>query len=167
MTSSYNYTFDSLSRLGDDVCGISERDMQNQNFGSYLTQNHWESECNMKKPVNFATTQPNVYYNGGAGVVAPCYVDDHSDLTIGATQNRPKCRITLVERPYLTIPYLGKGDCMIHHSMIVHGSGINKSSKSRKGLTVRFKAKSSRIDKVRQKTYWKSLKKQVIERKKI
>ncbi len=65
------------------------------------------------------------------------------------------------------IPNLGKGDCMIHHSMIVHGSGINKSSKSRKGLTVRFKAKSSRIDKVRQKTYWKSLKKQVIERKKI
>ena len=63
----------------------------------------------MKKPINFATTQPNVYYNGGAGVVAPCYVDDHSDLTIGATQNRPKCRITLVERPYLTIPYLGKG----------------------------------------------------------
>jgi len=109
MTSTYNYTFDSLSRIGDDVCGISERDMQNQNFGSYLTQNYWESECNMKKPVHFATTQPNVYYNGGPGVVAPCYVDDHTDLTIGATQNRPKCRITLVERPFLTIPYLGRG----------------------------------------------------------
>ncbi len=64
------------------------------------------------------------------------------------------------------IPELNKGDCMIHHSMIVHGSGINKSSRSRKGLTVRFKAKSSKIDKVRQKTYWKSLSKQVIERKK-
>ena len=28
MTSSYNYTFDSLSRIGDDVCGISERDIK-------------------------------------------------------------------------------------------------------------------------------------------
>ena len=64
------------------------------------------------------------------------------------------------------IPKLDKGDCMIHHSMIVHGSSINKSSKSRKGLTVRFKAKSSKIDKLRQMRYLKSLKKQIIERKK-
>ena len=135
MTSSYNYTFDSLSRIGDDVCGISERDMQNQNFGSYLTQNHWESECNMKKPINFATTQPNVYYNGGAGVVAPCYVDDHSDLTIGATQNRPKCRITLVERPYLTIPYLGKGPSKpVLESKLQQGS-YSGDKKSCKNLT--------------------------------
>ena len=30
MASSYNFTFDNLSRIGDDVCGISERDIKNQ-----------------------------------------------------------------------------------------------------------------------------------------
>ncbi len=65
------------------------------------------------------------------------------------------------------IPKLNKGDCMIHHSMIVHGSNVNKSSKSRKGLTVRFKARSSKVDKLKQNQYWKHLDKQIIERKKI
>tara|TARA_Y100000741_G_scaffold364992_1_gene358300 strand:+ start:3092 stop:3847 length:756 start_codon:yes stop_codon:yes gene_type:complete len=65
------------------------------------------------------------------------------------------------------IPKLNKGDCMIHHSMIVHGSGINKSSKSRKGLTVRFKARSSKVDKLKQNVYWKFLDKQVEQRKRV
>jgi len=56
---------------------------------------------------------------------------------------------------------------MIHHSMIVHGSGINKSSKSRKGLTVRFKARSSKVDKLKQNVYWKFLDKQVEQRKRV
>ena len=28
--SAFSYTFDGLSRIGDDVCGISEKDMMNQ-----------------------------------------------------------------------------------------------------------------------------------------
>ena len=38
MSSVHSYTFDNLSRIGDDVCGISEKEMQNENFGSYSVQ---------------------------------------------------------------------------------------------------------------------------------
>ena len=39
MASVHNFTFDKLSRIGDDLCGITERDLQNQQFGSYGTTN--------------------------------------------------------------------------------------------------------------------------------
>ena len=35
MTSTHSFNFDNLSRLGDDVCGISARDTQNNKIGSY------------------------------------------------------------------------------------------------------------------------------------
>ena len=60
MASLYNYTFDNISRIGDDVCALSERDMQNNNFGTYSTKNYFEKFCGMKQPISFATKQPNV-----------------------------------------------------------------------------------------------------------
>ena len=70
MANVHNFTFDTMSRIGNDLCGISEKDLQNQKVGSYLTYNHFEKDSCMGKPIHFATSQPNVYYNGGAGVSA-------------------------------------------------------------------------------------------------
>lgn len=109
MASSYNFTFDNLSRIGDDVCGISERDMQNQQFGSYSTQNYFEKFCGLNQPLNFATQQPNVTLGGGYGVSDSCKINNDSNLRIKKTQTNPKCRISLRERPFKTVPYLGKG----------------------------------------------------------
>ena len=41
MSSVHSYTFDSLSRIGDDVCGVSERESKNENFGSYSVQSYF------------------------------------------------------------------------------------------------------------------------------
>lgn len=110
MTSTHSFTFDNLSRLGDDVCGISARDMQNNKIGSYLTQNHFEKDCGLKSQINFSTQQPNVFLSsGGYGVADSCNIEDDSDLRIGGTQTNPKCRITLQQRQFLTVPFLGKG----------------------------------------------------------
>ena len=48
MSSVHSYTFDSLSRIGDDVCGVSEREMQNENFGSYSVQSYFAKNCGRK-----------------------------------------------------------------------------------------------------------------------
>ena len=40
---------------------------------------------------------------------------------------------------------LNAGDILIHHCLIVHGSKENSSSQDRTGLTIRYKASSSRI----------------------
>ena len=63
MTSVYNYTFDNLSRIGDDECDISQRNVQNVAFGDYSTKNYFVQYCGMKKPISFATSQPNIFYN--------------------------------------------------------------------------------------------------------
>jgi len=130
MATTHNYVFDSLSRIGDDVCGISERDMQNQKHGSYLTQNHWSSNCGMKAPINFATSQPNIYYTGGVGVTEGCTVDNDSRLRIGSTQTNPKCRISLLERPFKTVPFLGRGpgNAVLESKLMQGASVLDKKS---------------------------------------
>jgi len=104
-----DYTFFNSSRIGDDQCGISGRDAQNNEFGTYLTTNYFENWCGMKKPIDFATSQPGIFYNGGSGGAGGCNVNSDSKLKIGSIQTHPKCRISLYQRPFATVPFLGRG----------------------------------------------------------
>ena len=38
-----------------------------------------------------------------------CVVDQNSQLLIGSVQTHPKCKIDLFQRPFATVPYLGRG----------------------------------------------------------
>ena len=113
MTTNYNYIFNNLSRIGDDNCGVTARDTQNSNIGSYNTTNYFLSQCGMKKPIDFATKQPGIFYSGGPGNsnsgAGGCNIGSDSNLKIGSVQTHPKCRISLYQRPFATVPYLGRG----------------------------------------------------------
>ena len=61
-------------------------------------------------------------------------------------------------------PTLNPGDILIHNCVVVHGSEKNKSNKPRKGLTLRFKSHSSKIDKFLRKKYEVELKSQINKR---
>tara|TARA_B110000444_G_scaffold90697_1_gene85703 strand:- start:44039 stop:44788 length:750 start_codon:yes stop_codon:yes gene_type:complete len=63
------------------------------------------------------------------------------------------------------LPNLMPGDCMIHNCEIVHGSTANKSNNSRRGWTLRFRAKSTEIDKEKKKRYESDLNSQIKKRK--
>jgi hypothetical protein len=64
----------------------------------------------MSRPIEFATSQPNVFFKGGNQVGAGgCNIDENSDLLIGTINTHPKCKISLLERPFKTVPYLGRG----------------------------------------------------------
>ena len=105
-----NYMFYDLSRVGDDQCSISGRDQQNNEFGTYTTTNYFANWCGMKKPISFATEQPGIFYNGGEPCGAGgCNVSYDSKLKIGTIQTHPKCRISLYQRPFATVPFLGRG----------------------------------------------------------
>ena len=113
MTTTYNYIFNNLSRIGDDNCGITARDTQNNNIGSYNTTNYFLSQCGMKQPIDFATKQPGIVCGGGPGNsnsgAGGCNVESDSNLKIGSIQTHPKCKISLYQRPFITVPYLGRG----------------------------------------------------------
>lgn len=110
MASSVNYTFDNLTRIGNDNCDMSQRNVQNLASSNYTLSNFFSSDCSMKKPIEFATNQPNVFYKGGNQVgVGGCNIDQNSELLIGSINTHPKCKISLWERPFKTVPYLGRG----------------------------------------------------------
>lgn len=105
-----SYTFDNISRIGNDSCCISQTDIQNVNSCNYMTQNYFASDCSMKTPIALATTQPGIMYNGGYNSGSGgCNIDDSSKLQIGTIQTHPKSRIDLFQRPFATVPYLGRG----------------------------------------------------------
>ena len=104
------YTFDNLSRIGLDQCNVSQTDIQNVAACNYSTQNYFASDCSMKNPIELATTQPGIMYNGGFNSGAGgCNIDTNSMLQIGTIQTHPKARIDLFQRPFATVPFLGRG----------------------------------------------------------
>ena len=58
-------------------------------------------------------------------------------------------------------PKLKPGDCLVHSSMIVHGSNNNFSNLPRRGLTLRYIAKTDSFDKNRMQKYKADLKKNI------
>ena len=132
MASVYNYTFDSLTRLGDDQCYVSERTKQNTQYGTYNTTNYFAQNCGLTQPMNFATSMPNVFVNGGFGNsgAGGCNINSDSKLKIGTIQTNPKCKISLYTRPFVTVPYLGRGPSNpILESQVQQGDQItNKKS---------------------------------------
>lgn len=104
------YTFDNMSRIGLDSCCVDQDTIQNVASCNYMTQNYFASDCSMKTPIDLATSQPGIMYNGGYNSGAGgCNINDSSKLQIGTIQTHPRCRIDLFQRPFATVPYLGRG----------------------------------------------------------
>ncbi len=124
-----NYTFFNNSRIENDNCSIDQRNVQNMNSSNYMLENYYPS-CPMNKAIKFATNQPNVFYSGSNQLgINGCNVNTNSELKL-TNLSRSKCKISLLERPFLTVPYLGRGSCNVElESQILHGDMlINKKS---------------------------------------
>jgi hypothetical protein len=135
MTTYNSYKFDNLSRIGNDLCGINARDLQNNSFGSYITTNYFLGSSN--STVNFATKQPNVFFKGGNGTC--CAGGDNigvdSKMKLGSEQINKRCKLNLQQRPFMTVPFLGRGPAQPDmESRIVQGSSVN-DTKSNKTIT--------------------------------
>jgi hypothetical protein len=71
------------------------------------------SESLTDDTINFASNQPTVNIYGlvsGDGLNGKI-VDDDSELIINVRQERPLEKLQLMPRPFLTIPFLGRGSC--------------------------------------------------------
>lgn len=111
MLSAWSSPFDQVTRIGEDNCGLSQRNIQNVKAGNYMLSNFRADECGLRKPIELATSQPNVFIGGGHHVgPGGCNIDANSQLLIGNFPPKPKCRISLFERPFATVPFLGRGE---------------------------------------------------------
>jgi hypothetical protein len=131
MANVYSYTFDNPSRIGLDNCCIDQETIQDIAACNYMTQNYFASDCTMNNVKSLATAQPGIMYNGGYNSGAGgCNIDTNSKLMIGTIQTHPRCRIDLFQRPFATVPYLGRGSVNpIIESQIQQGEQlVNKRS---------------------------------------
>lgn len=125
-----SFTFDNMSRIGLDSCYTDQTSIQNASACTYQTQNFFASDSSMKKPADLALSQPGIMYQGGYLAAGGSNIDDLSNLQIGTIQTHPKARIDLFHRPFLTVPFLGRGSVdAISESRMMQGDQImNKKS---------------------------------------
>jgi hypothetical protein len=109
MATVYDYTFYQTSRIGDDQCDLSQRNIQNINSCNYMLDNYFP-DCPMNNAMAFATSQPAIIPHGSHQVgINGCNIDDNSQLSMSKL-SRPKCRLSLFQRPFATVPFLGRGE---------------------------------------------------------
>jgi len=120
-----DYTFLNMSRIGNDLCDQSQRNIQNVGFANYMLTNY-RPACPMSNAVEFATSQPFVNFTGSQQVgIGGCNIDHNSQLHI-TELTRPSCRISLYQRPFATVPFLGRGSSNpIMESQIQQGELAN------------------------------------------
>jgi len=101
-----------MGHLGNDAVDETQRNLSNTRFATWSLSNYF-SQTTSDSHVLFATQMPTVNYNGtflGAGINASL-VDVDSHLSLNKEDERPLEKLSLIERPFLTVPYLGRGSC--------------------------------------------------------
>jgi hypothetical protein len=103
----FNLNYKAMSY--DDKCFVDIDTRQSIGPGNYAVTNLYDCECMMPTTIRNATDNIAVPFQNGVGTEAPCVVDDGSRLRIGLHKKYPKCVQQLYERPYKTVPYMGRG----------------------------------------------------------
>ena len=112
MASLSPYTFNNTGRIGADSTDQSQRNTTNTHYANYMLTDHFSSTLS-DNHVKFAMQQPTMNFNGlanGNGIHNSA-VDKESMLKIKTTEERPLEKLQLFSRPFITVPYLGRGSC--------------------------------------------------------
>ena len=112
MAYSHNYMFNNMGHLGFDSVDETQKNVSNTRFATWTLSNYFSQNVS-DGHVNFATEIPTVMFSGtalGPGINGSL-VDVDSRLVINKEHERPLEKLSLVERPFLTVPYLGRGSC--------------------------------------------------------
>lgn len=104
-----DYTFNNSGRLGNDPVDKTQKTIQNTRYLNSVLS-HYSGEKS-DAYINFATRYPGMMASGnvsGLGLGASA-VDVETNLLWKSDPQRPYEKLQLHERPFLTIPYLGRG----------------------------------------------------------
>lgn len=104
-----NYTFYNMARIENDNTTQTQESLQNDRYADYTTTNYF-SENATDSQIQFATQQPAVVPNSitGSGVGSE-KIENESNLLLETENERVLGRLNLMQRPFLTVPYLGRG----------------------------------------------------------
>ena len=104
------YTFNNTDRIGSDSTDQTQDNVSNIKYANHTLTDHF-SKFLSDDHVNFATQQPTLSFNGlanGNGISGNL-VESESSLLLKTEQERPLEKLQLFQRPFHTVPYLGRG----------------------------------------------------------
>lgn len=108
--------FHNLGRLDSDESTAIRKDLDNNRHANYMLGGYGPSSLGTPKDLHmlFATQQPGILYyglNNGQGLHGDI-IDYDSILTfksVGINRPAPADKTQLFQRPFMTVPYLGRG----------------------------------------------------------
>lgn len=105
-----DYYFNNHGRIGLDATDNTQRSLQNTRFAEYSISNFFQERI-PTSDIDFASQQPTMSVYGlakGKGLNGEI-IDYDSQLLIHTEQERALEKLQLFQRPFLTVPYLGRG----------------------------------------------------------
>lgn len=120
------FNIQQLTRLREDNCYLETRKKESNGPGIYVTRGHRDCTCEAKHTKDLSLQQPTTQYRDGYGWTSNdgCNVDKDSNLRNARNLTNPRLIQQLHERPYLTVPYMGRGEGDVcEESHLRHGEG--------------------------------------------
>ena len=128
MTSTFNYNFNNMDRIGMDNTDQSQKNIYNTRFANYTLSNYFSNITPDSEFVQFATQQPTMMFSGtvsGSGINGDI-IDNESEIFYNSHNEHPDEKLMLNARPFVTIPYLGRGSCdAVLESQLLQGEMVN------------------------------------------
>jgi hypothetical protein len=112
MSSMFDFNFNNMGRISLDSTDQSQKNIYNTRFANYTLSSYFSNVAS-DSHVNFATEQPTTLFSGmvnGHGLSGQS-VENESKMFFAMKNERPIEKLMLFPRPFLTVPYLGKGSC--------------------------------------------------------
>lgn len=106
MSALQSYIFNHGSSLKSDIPDQTQTNIQNTRFGSYTVANYF-SNYTTDSQVKFASQHPG-FLASNLGV-SSAVIDVETQLVNKSVKERSTEKVQLFQRPFLTVPYLGKG----------------------------------------------------------
>jgi hypothetical protein len=125
----------------DDACFVDTQTRQAIGEGNYQLFSPYSCECLIPETVKNATDNIAVPFKNGYGTEQACVVDHGSVLRVGKVRAFPHCpqREGLMERPYKTVPYMGRGFLRPNEEselIFAEDTRVKRSSNTLSGITV-------------------------------
>ena len=98
-----DFLFNNMARIGVDG---SQKNLSNSRYSEHMLDKLFGDDSH----VQFATSAPTINFRGNSGGGLPgSAIDFDSLLMIKADQQRAFEKLQLIQRPFVTVPYLGRG----------------------------------------------------------
>lgn len=99
-----SFMFNHLGRISNDDNDKSQRNIYNTRFVDYTLSEYFSD--NSRDHVQFATQSPTMMF--GQPYVPSSVIDDNTEL-LHSKHIRSAAKLNLEPRPFLTVPYIGRG----------------------------------------------------------